>query len=154
LSTRKLWWTVAGAWAALLVVLGAWSAFRSPATTREQRDLGQAKTVVDQVVGRLSGTVPADWHFFDDGWKEEPCTVSVVRDGVLATRSLSLSGPVGSEPGTISRLASGLDDAAVRPGEGPPEGFYADAGEFVAVRGRITAPGSITVEIKTGCRPA
>jgi hypothetical protein len=153
LSTRKLWWTIAGAWAVLLVILGAWSSVRSPATTREQRDLGQAKAAVDLVVGRLSGNVPADWRFFDEGYRETPCEVSVVRDGVLATRSLTLTGPVGTESGTISRLASTLDDAAVRPGEGPPEGFYADAGEFVAVRGSITAPGSITIELKTGCRP-
>ncbi|WP_162908240.1 hypothetical protein [Allorhizocola rhizosphaerae] len=153
MSTRSLWWTIAGAWGVLLVILGAWSSFRSPATTREQRDLGQAKATVDQVVGRLSGNVPADWRLFDEGYREEPCEVSLVRDGVLATRGLALSGPVGSESGAISRLASTLDGASLRPGEGSPEGFFADAGEFVAVRGSITAPGSITIQIKTGCRP-
>ncbi len=148
-----MWWTVAGAWAVLLVVLGAWSAFHSPATVREQRDIGQAKAVIDQVVGRLSANVPAGWQFYDEGYREESCKVSIVREGVLATRSLSLSGPVGTESGTITRLASGLDDASVRPGDGPAEGFFADAGEFVAVRGNITAPGSVGVELRTGCRP-
>lgn len=144
---------MAGVWAVLLVVLAVWSAMRSPATVREQRDIDAARQTIDQVVGKLSGNVPADWDFFDDGYLDEPCKVSIVRDGVITTRTLSLTGPGGEESGLITHLASTLDDAVVRPGEGPAEGFFADAGEFVAVRGKITAPGEVIVEVRTGCRP-
>ena len=150
----RLWWLLIAAWSVLLLGLGVWSAGRSPATVREQRDIVAAKRVTDTVVARLTGGLPAGWHAFDEGYREEVCEVSVVRDGVAATRTVSLSGPTGTESGLISHLASGLDGAVLRPGSGAPQGFFYDAGEFVAVRGRVTAPGAAVVELKTGCRPA
>jgi hypothetical protein len=56
LSTNKsrLWWIIGGAWALLLLGLGAWSAFNSPATIRDQSTIGSGKATIDRVVGQIS----------------------------------------------------------------------------------------------------
>jgi hypothetical protein len=153
LSTKRIWWLVIAAWAALLLGLGFWSALHAPATVRDQSDAGQARQVMDQVVGKVSGNVPADWHFLDDEYHEEACDLSVVREGIEVNRTLSLSGPSETERETLGRIASTLPDARLRPSSGQPEGFFADAGGFVAVRGKVTGPGTITIELNSGCRP-
>lgn len=153
LSTKTAWWVAVTGWLATLLLLGVWSAASSPATVREQRDIVAAKEVIDTVVGQVSGQLPAGWNFFDDGYQDEACRVTVVRDGIAATRTLSLSGPAGTESDAVSRVASGLDGATLRPGSGPPDGFFFDAGEFVSVRARVAGPGSVVIVLKTGCRP-
>jgi hypothetical protein len=156
LSTRgRVWWVVIVAWGLLLLGLGFWSALRSPPSIREQTDLGSAKRVMDEVVGRISGNVPADWQFFDEGYKEESCELTVVRDGRKATRSLRLTGPPATENDTVTSLATtvGGDEARVKQVNGPVESFYADAGDYVAVRGQIDGPGVVIVQLTSGCRP-
>ncbi|HEX6681832.1 MAG TPA: hypothetical protein VF062_03515 [Candidatus Limnocylindrales bacterium] len=154
MSTRaRVWWVVIVAWGLLLLGLGFWSALRDPATVREMSGIGAAKQVVDQVVGGVSGSVPPDWLFTDRGYREERCELTVARDGVSATRTLTLNGPPESESDALAKVASTVEGARLRPSGRPPESFYADAGTFVAVRGKITGPGSITVELTTGCRP-
>lgn len=143
------------AWGVLLVGLGFWSALRSPPTIREQSDLGAAKQVIDGVVGRISGDVPRDWQLFDEGYLEESCELTLIRDGRKVTRSLRLAGPAATENDAVSQIATtvGGEDLRVRPVNGPAETFYADAGEYVAVRGRIDSPGIIVVQLTSGCRP-
>jgi glutamate synthase domain-containing protein 1 len=142
------------AWFLLLLGLGFWSALRSPATVREQSDLGSAKQVMDEMVGRISGNVPADWQFFDEGYRDESCELTVVRDGRKTTRSLRLTGPPATENDAVSQLATtiGGDDARVKPVNGPAESFFADVGEYVAVRGQVDGPGVIIVQMTSGCR--
>jgi hypothetical protein len=157
LSTRtRVWWVVIVAWALLLLGLGLWSAMRGPTSVREQSDLGSAKQVMDETVGRVSGNVPPDWQFFDEGYREEPCELTVIREGRKATRGLRLTGPPATENDALRQLAAtvGGDDARVRPVNGPAESFYADAGEYVAVRGQIDGPGVVTIQLTSGCRPA
>ena len=156
LSTRaRVWWVVIVAWAVLLLVLAFWSALRGPTSIREQSDLRSAKQVMDEVVGRISGNVPSDWQFFDEGYREESCELTVVRDGRKATRTLRLTGPPATENDAVSELATtvGGDDARVKPVNGPAESFYADAGTYVAVRGQIEGPGVVSVQLTSGCRP-
>jgi hypothetical protein len=141
------------AWGLLLLALGSWSALRGPVTVREQSDLGSAKQVIDQVVGRISGSVPPDWQFFDDGYREEPCRLTVARDGRKATRSLRLAGPPATESDALTQIASTVGEARLKPVNGPAESFYADAGTFVSVRGQVEGAGSIVVELSSGCRP-
>ena len=144
------------AWGVLLAGLGFWSALRSPPTVREQSDLGAAKQVIDEVVGRISGNTPPDWQFFDEGYKEEDCELTLIRDGRKATRSLRLTGPAATENDAVTDIATtvGGEELRVRPVNGPAESFYADAGEYVAVRGQIDSPGVIVVQLTSGCRPA
>lgn len=141
------------AWGLLLLGLGYWSAMRDPATVRDMSAIGAAKQVIDRVVGSVSGNVPPDWQFTDRGYQEERCELSIARDGVSATRTLALSGPPETEAAALTKVASTLEGAQLRPSGRPPENFFADAGTFVAVRGRIVGPGTITVELTTGCRP-
>lgn len=141
------------AWGVLLLGLGFWSALRSPPTVREQSDLGSAKRVMDEVVGRISGNVPADWQFFDEGYKEESCELTVIRDGRKATRSLRLTGPAATENDAVSEIATTIGgDARLKPVNGPAESFYSDAGDFVSVKGQIDGPGAIVVQMTSGCR--
>jgi hypothetical protein len=156
LSTRaRRWWIITGlaAWALLLLGLGTWSAFRSPPTIRDQSSINDAKRTIDETVGRVSGGLPSGWHVLDDGYDEKRCDLSVLRDGVQGARKLTLSGPSGGESAAIEQIAATLPEASLRPGSGAPQGFFVDAGTFVAVRGKITEPGMIVIDLTTGCRP-
>ncbi|MEV4417318.1 hypothetical protein [Catellatospora sp. NPDC049609] len=151
-SRRKLWTALVVAWALLLVVLGIWSARNDPPSLRDQTTMASAKATVDQAMGRVTARVPAGWTVQDGGYAERDCRLSAARDGVSAVRTLTLSGPVGAEPGTVQELAAGLPDALARPADGPKEAFYWDAGNYVAVRGEVAGEGTVTVEFITGCR--
>lgn len=137
----------------LLVGLGTWSAFRSPATIRDQSPIDSAKQTVEQVVTRVDGNLPDHWTLDDGGFDEETCSITPMRDGIAATRTLTLSGPDGGEVDVLTGLAAQFEHSRLRPAQGTPESFYVDAGNFVAVRTRITGPGLLVVEAKTGCRP-
>jgi hypothetical protein len=144
------------AWGVLLAGLGFWSALRSPPTIREQSDLSAAKQVMDEVVGRISGETPNDWQFFDEGYSEEDCELTLIRGGRKATRNLRLTGPAATENDAVAEIATtvGGEDLRLRPVNGPAESFYSDAGEYVAVRGQVDSPGVIVVQLTSGCRPA
>lgn len=156
MSTNKkwLWWLVGSAWALLLLGLGVWSAMHSPATVRDQSPISSGKATIDRVVGEVRGDLPDRWRFDDDGYHENPCRITPMRDGAAATRTLTLSGPEGTEAEALTKLAAGFGDVRLRPAEGTPEGFYVDAGNFVAVRAQVNGPGIVVLELKTGCRPA
>jgi hypothetical protein len=147
-GSRK-WWLIGGTWAVLLIVLGVWSSMRSPATVRDQSPLQTGKSTIDRVVGQVSGSVPEGWLLDDGGYQESSCDITPWRDGVSASRTLTLSGPAGGEADTLSKVASAVGDARLKPGES----FYYDAGNFVSVRGRVTGAGTIGIALSTGCRP-
>ncbi len=149
---RRLWTALVTAWALLLVVLAIWSARNDPPSLRDQTTLTGAKATVEQAMGTVTARIPAGWTVQDGGYAERDCRLSAARDGVNATRTLTLSGPVGAEPGTVQDIAAGLPDAQTRPADGPKEAFYWDAGNYVAVRGEVSGEGTVTVEFMTGCR--
>ena len=137
----------------LLVGLGAWSAFRSPATVRDQSTVASGKATIDRVVGQVSDELSGPWRLDDGGYQENTCSITPMRDGKTATRTVTLSGPEGAEQAELARMADQFDSrirahrlVSVRP-------CYFDAGNFVAVRARDNGPGIIVVELKTGCRP-
>ena len=152
MSTNKsrVWWAVVAAWALLLVGLGAWSSFNSPATVREQSTVASGKDTIDRVVGRVSDELPAPWRLDDGGYRETTCSITPMRDGTSATRTITLTGPEGGEKAELQRLASQFDSRIKTTDR---SAFYFDAGNFVAVRVRENGPGLIAVELKTGCRP-
>jgi hypothetical protein len=151
LSTNRsrTWWLIGGGWALLLVVLGVWSSFRGVPTIRDQSPIGTGKKTIDRVVGQVGSSVPAGWLMDDSGYQESPCDITPWREGVAASRTLTLSGPSGGEGETLSHVASTLDATRVRTGDS----FYYDAGDFVAVRGRVTGTGTVGIILTTGCRP-
>jgi len=154
LSTNKsrLWWLVGGAWALLLLGLGAWSAFNSPASIRDQSTLASGKGTVDRVVGQISDELSEKWRLDDGGYYENTCSITPMRDGKAATRTVTLSGPGGGEEAELGRLAEQFD-SRVKTTDSSVSSVYFDAGNFVAVRARENGSGVIVVELKTGCRP-
>jgi hypothetical protein len=153
LSTNKsrLWWIVGAAWALLLLGLGAWSAMRSPATVRDQSTVASGKATIDRVVGEISDKLSDPWRIDDGGYQESGCSITPMRDGQAATRTVTLSGPQGSEQAELARLADQFD-SRIRSSGTSNASVYFDAGNFVAVRARGHGPGVIVVEFKTGCR--
>lgn len=151
-------WLVGGAvaaWAVLLVTGGAISAFRDPPTWKDQTTVAQAHRTLDSATGeviRAAGTavVPAL-----DGYEiTAPCRITPARDGTSLRRTVRLFTPPGTEGDLLARIVAGLP-----PGygaEGPDataRGMYADAGNYVAVRGDPGDPGEVRVRFSTGCRP-
>jgi hypothetical protein len=154
LSTNKsrLWWLIGGAWALLLLGLGAWSAFNSPATVRDHSTVASGKATIDRVVGQISDKLSEPWRLDDGGYRESTCSFTPTRDGKAATRTVTLSGPEGAEKDELERLAKQFE-SRVRNTGAVGSNFYFDAGNFVAVRARDNGSGVIVVELKTGCRP-
>jgi hypothetical protein len=144
-----MWWLIGGGWALLLLALGVWSSMRGPATVRDQSPITMGKSTIDHVVGQVSAQVPAGWLLDDAGYQESSCRLTPWRDGVSASRTLTLSGPSGGEGQTLDKVASTFDDSRVKPGES----FYLDAGDYVSVRGRVTGAGTVGILLSTGCRP-
>lgn len=149
---RWLWPAVVGGWALLLLILGVWSAFNSPATVRDQTTLTSAKTTMDRVVGQVDGRLPDGWKINDQGYEQSTCELSVARDGATVIRTLTASGPSGTEAATLSEIATGLVGSRVRPTPGPAESFFFDAGDYVSVQGKITGSGTMVIELNSGCR--
>jgi hypothetical protein len=158
LSTNKsrFWWILAAAWGLLLLGLGVWSAQNSPPTVREQSDLASGKktieSVVDQATATITGAVPAA-KLADGGYQENVCEITPMRDGKTAVRALTVTGANGNEAEVLRALRERWPGASLQPGVGLPDGLFYDAGNFVLVRGKVTEPGTVVLEMLTGCRP-
>lgn len=133
----------------LLVGLGFWSSVFGTPTVRDQGPIGAGKSTIDRVVGQVNAHVPAGWLVDDAGYLENACQVTPWRDGVTASRTLTLSGPAGGEDQTLAQVASTLDGAKLS----DHQSFFYDAGDFVSVRGRVSGAGTVGILLSTGCRP-
>ncbi|WP_203697349.1 hypothetical protein [Catellatospora coxensis] len=151
-ARRHLWTALVIGWALLLVVLAVWSARNDPPSLRDQTTAASAKATIDEVVGQVTAQAPAGATIQDKGYAEKGCSLSAARDGVSLVRTLIVSGPVGGESAMIEALAAALPDAVTRPADGPKEGFYYDAGNYVAARGKVSGEGLVTVDLSSGCR--
>lgn len=155
---RWVRWLVAGSvvWAVLLAGLAWWSVRHDPPTVKEQRTLGQAVPVADRAVGRLVAALG------DDAWELTPprvergCRVTPLADGASLTRGVDVPVPTGGERAVLDRVARRLPagwGAGVATELGRPR-LRADAGNFVAVDGRVVEDGLVRFSVSTGCRPA
>jgi hypothetical protein len=151
-ARRHLWTVLVTGWALLLLVLAVWSARNDPPSLRDQTTAASAKATIEEVVGQVTARVPAGATIQDKGYAEKACSLSAARDGVSVARTLIVSGPTGGESAMIEALASALPDAVTRPADGPKEGFFYDAGNYVAVRGKVSGEGIVTVDLNSGCR--
>jgi hypothetical protein len=158
---RWRWWLLGGTVVWLVVLLGAaaLSYHRDAPTVREQRTVAEASPVVDRAAGEL---VAAAWG--EDATVEisrrrlvTGCRITPALDGGTLARSVTVRTVAANAPAVLDRIASGLPagyDAAVRHNDiGGVHRLRADAGEFVAVNGAVTAPGVISLTVQTGCRP-
>lgn len=154
---RWLRWLVPAtvAWAVLLAAVTWWSVRHDPPTVKEQRTLGEAAPVVDRATGRLVAALG------DDAWELTParvergCRVTPLAHGATLTRGLDVPVPAGSERALLDRVAQRLPAdwrAGVATEVGRPR-LRADAGEFIAIDGRVVADGLVRFSAATGCRP-
>ncbi|MCW3844801.1 hypothetical protein ONA70_32450 [Micromonospora yasonensis] len=144
------------AWALLLAGLTWWSVRHDPPTVKEQRTLGQAAAVTDRAMGRLVAALG------DGAWELTPprvergCRVTPLTDGAALTRGLDVPVPAGSERALLDHVTQRLPAdwrAGVATEAGRPR-LRADAGEFIAIDGRVVADGLVRFSAATGCRPA
>jgi hypothetical protein len=149
---RNLIIAAAVAWGLLLVGAAYWSYRNDPATVPGQTTVGQARDTMNEVVTEvvaaaptLNATVGPD--------SESICEITKARDGAAVTKTVSLATPPGTEADLLRQVAAKLPAAyharVAEPDGGPT--LFADAGNFVSVRGRTDA-GKITITLTSGCR--
>ncbi|NUT32531.1 MAG: hypothetical protein HOV79_05590 [Hamadaea sp.] len=148
---RTLLYAGTAAWAVLLVGLGYYSYRTGPATVPGQTTAAEARATMDRVTGELTA-VSSSVRIGE--YAEKPCEITNARDGVALRRELTFTTAPGDEATLVRSLAAGLPPAyqAVSSGSAETPTLYADAGTFVAVRGRKGDPGTVLVTLISGCR--
>jgi hypothetical protein len=147
---RRRWWLTAivVAWALLLAGFAVWSV------------RNDALPVLERATGEMLAAADADGRTVTLGELsfDRDCALTPVRDGVEATREVTVRVPAGGLPIALEEIARALPAgyaATVRHNSaGTRYGLRADAGEFVGVD--VTADADATVFsllASTGCRP-
>ncbi|MBM7082248.1 MULTISPECIES: hypothetical protein [Micromonospora] len=143
------------AWAVVVGGLTWWSARHDPPTVKEQRTLAEAGPVVDRALGELVAAVGDGAWAMTGPQIERGCRITPMADGATLSRGLDVLVAEGGERALLDRVAERLPAgwrAGVRAGASGPR-LRADAGEFVAVQGRVTSGGRVRFTADTGCRP-
>ncbi|MFK3984994.1 hypothetical protein ACI2K4_32060 [Micromonospora sp. NPDC050397] len=145
-------------WVVLLLLVAYVSVRRDAPTVREQRDVAAAMPVLRQALGRLLTGAENSAVVEIDGPRLEPgCRITPLRDGANLVGSVTLRTAEAEAPALLDRIAEQLPteyEARVR--HRPESGTHtlrADGGEFVAIAGGVTDPGTIRLTAETGCRP-
>jgi hypothetical protein len=87
-------------------------------------------------------------------YAEQKCDITNAREGVALRRELTVTTQPGREADLLRSIAAGLP-AAYHPqtsGADDTISMYADAGNFVTVRGRRADAGKVLVTLASGCR--
>lgn len=148
---RTLFYAGIAAWAVLLAGLGYYSYRSGPATVPGQTTVAQARATMDRVTGELTA-VSSSVRVSE--YAEQPCEITNARDGRALRRELTFTTTPGDEATLVRSLAAGLPAAyeATASGSADTPTLYADAGTFVAVRGRKSDPGTVLITLISGCR--
>jgi hypothetical protein len=148
------------AWALVLAGFAVWSVRHDPPTVPEQRDIAQALPVLQRATGAVLAAADAADRVVTLGELsfDQDCALTPVRDGVEATREITVRIRDGVLPATLDAIARALPAdyaAAVRKNTaGTRYGLRADAGEFVGVDVSTDADATVfTLLVSTGCRP-
>lgn len=139
-------------WAVLLAGLAYYSYRTSPATVPGQTTVAQARETMDRVTGELTA-VSTSVKIGE--YAEEPCDITDARDGRSVRRELTFTTAPGDEATLLRSIAAGLPQAyhPMTTERADTVTLYADAGTFVAVRGRKGADaGTVIVTLLSGCR--
>jgi hypothetical protein len=129
-----------------------------PPTAREQTTIADALPTVDEALGRVYAALdPASSVAALGGYTrtEFSCRVTTAREGTRFSRELMVYVHKASERDVLDRIGAALP-AAYQPSVTHSDStdlLTADAGNFVAMRGGVTAPGQIRFTADTGCRP-
>ena len=158
----RRWWPVAlvVAWALVLAGFAVWSVRHDPPTVPEQRDIAEALPVVERATGAVLAAADAADRVVTLGELsfDQDCALTPVREGVEATREVTVRIADGKLPATLDAIRRALPAeyaTAVRKNSaGTRYGLRADAGEFVGVDATTDADATMfTLLVSTGCRP-
>jgi hypothetical protein len=152
-SSRTRWIVVAlVVWGLLLTGLAVWSHRRDAPTVREQRTLAEAAPrVTGAVTDLLAAVGDSAVPTLDPVRIASGCRITPLRDGAELTATIRLYAAPEATSALLERIASNLP--ARYSAGASATALRADAGEFVAVRGRESSPGVVLVVVTTGCRP-
>ena len=137
---RRLWWAgLVAAWAVGLLVAGIWSVHHDPPTVRAQSDLSSGARTVEaaaatlrELVAPVVSTAPTELTEITD------CRLALGRTGQKLTQRLTFQVPDGQEQALLERLAEQLPEQWQARHYPSSQRFYADAGNFVTVRGEVS----------------
>jgi hypothetical protein len=161
-ASKPRWWLIAGVtvWALLLTGFAGWSVRHDPATVPEQLDLAAALPVLQRTTGTVLAAADGPGRVVSLGETvfDRDCALTPVRDGVQASRDVTVRVPAGQAPAALAAIARALPpeyDAAARHNAAKTRfGLRADAGEFVGVEASAAAGDTVlTLRTSTGCRP-
>ncbi|MFF5295578.1 hypothetical protein [Paractinoplanes globisporus] len=148
------------AWIVVIVVVGSWSVWHSPATVPEQRDIAQAVPELQRAAGVVYAAADGDGRVVVLGELEliGDCRITPVRHGWMAARDLTVYVREGDAKGVLDAIAGGLP-AAYQAGVGESRGgtrlgMHADAGNFIGIDTSAAATAKVlTLRLTSGCRP-
>lgn len=152
-------WIIAGvaAWALVIAGIAYYSYRTDPPTSRDQTSIADALPTIDEALGRIYAALdPADSVATLGGYTrtERSCRVTTAREGTRFERILLVSTKKDTEPALLERVKAALPSSYQASVVHSPTTHLltADAGNFVAVRGGVTAPGQLRFSADSGCR--
>ncbi|GAA0709799.1 hypothetical protein Drose_02905 [Dactylosporangium roseum] len=156
---KRRHWIVAGvaAWALVVGVLAYYSYRNDHPTSREQTTIADALPTMDTALGRVHAALdPATTVSVLGGYTrtERSCRVTSAREGTRFERVLIVYTKKDQEPAVLDRVKSALPAGygASVTHTASSHVLNADAGGFVAMRGGVTAPGTVRFTVDSGCR--
>ncbi|WP_213453757.1 hypothetical protein [Rhizomonospora bruguierae] len=152
---RRLIVAAVAAWAVLVVAVGAFSAFRDRPTWKDQTTLAQAHRTLDAATGELLRAAgPAAVPALEAYEVLASCRITPARGGTNLRRTVRLFTAVGTEEELLTRIVAGLPPGyRAESSSGEVKSVFADAGNFVGLRGGPGDPGEVRFRISTDCRP-
>lgn len=158
---RRWWLTgIVVAWALLLTGLAVWSVRNDPPTVPEQRDIAEALPVLQEATGVLLAAADAGDRTVTLGELrfDRDCALTPVREGVEASREVTVRVRAGQVPTALREIAgalpAGYAATARHNAAGTRYGLRADAGAYVAVETTADADATLfALRMSTGCRP-
>jgi hypothetical protein len=158
---RRRWLTgLVFAWMAVVVVVGTWSVWHSPATVPEQRDIAQAVPDLQRAAGVAYAAADGDGRVVVLGELEliGDCRITPLRHGYAAARDLTVYVREGDAHAMLDAIAGALPEAygaEVSESRGGTRlGMHADAGNFIGIDTALDATAkAITLRLTSGCRP-
>jgi hypothetical protein len=148
------------AWVLVLAGLAVWSIRNDPPTVPEQRDIAYALPVLQRATGAmLAAAQGADRAVVLGELRlARGCRITPVRDGIEATRDVTVYVQADRAHPTLDAIAAGLPDSyrarVAQSGGGTRVALHADGGGYVAVDADTPADAQVfTLVASTGCRP-
>jgi len=147
-------------WMVVVVVVGSWSVWHSPATVPEQRDIAQAVPELQQAAGVAYAAADGEGRVVVLGALEliGDCRITPLRHGFVAARDLTVYVREGDARAMLDAIAGALPEAygaEVSESRGGTRlGMHADAGNFIGIDTAVDATAkAITLRLTSGCRP-